>query len=221
MFNLADSAIVSGGVLLVLLALLGRELDGTRVARQHAAKGGPEEHAAARAVPQEPPHPTRWRGRDSRARRSGPTVGDTRQLPVPDGLDGMRVDAGLSRLLGLSRTAVAALTEDGRVAVDGRAAGKSDRLAAGGWLEVDLPEPAGRPTIAAPAEVVAGLTVLHDDDDIVVVDKPVGVAAHPSPGWTGPDRARRARRARRTACPPPARPSGRASCTGSTSAPPA
>ena len=28
--------------------------------------------------------------------------------------------------------------------------------------------------------------IVHDDDDIVVVDKPVGVAAHPSPGWTGP-----------------------------------
>jgi len=28
--------------------------------------------------------------------------------------------------------------------------------------------------------------VLHEDDDIVVVDKPVGVAVHPSPGWTGP-----------------------------------
>jgi 23S rRNA pseudouridine1911/1915/1917 synthase len=33
---------------------------------------------------------------------------------------------------------------------------------------------------------VDGLVVLHDDDDIVVVDKPVGVAVHPSPGWTGP-----------------------------------
>jgi 23S rRNA pseudouridine1911/1915/1917 synthase len=111
---------------------------------------------------------------------------DTRQLPVPDGLDGMRVDAGLSRLLGLSRTAVAALAEDGRVAVDGRAAGKSDRLIAGSWLEVALPEPAAPAGIAGPAEVVAGLTVLHSDDDIIVVDKPVGVAAHPSPGWTGP-----------------------------------
>jgi signal peptidase II len=39
-FNLADSSIVTGGVLLVLLALTGRELDGTRVVRQHAAKGG-------------------------------------------------------------------------------------------------------------------------------------------------------------------------------------
>jgi 23S rRNA pseudouridine1911/1915/1917 synthase len=113
-------------------------------------------------------------------------VSDTRQLPVPDGLDGMRVDAGLSRLLGLSRTAVAALAEDGRVAVDGRAAGKSDRLTAGSWLEVELPEPEAPAEIAGPAAVVAGLTVLHADDDIVVVDKPVGVAAHPSPGWTGP-----------------------------------
>ncbi len=113
-------------------------------------------------------------------------MGDTRRLPVPDGLDGMRVDAGLSRLLGLSRTVVAALAEDGRVALDGRSAGKSDRLTAGGWLEVELPEPAATAGIAGPEEVVAGLTVLHADDDIVVVDKPVGVAAHPSPGWTGP-----------------------------------
>jgi 23S rRNA pseudouridine1911/1915/1917 synthase len=105
---------------------------------------------------------------------------------VPDGLDGMRVDAGLSRLLGLSRTTVATLAEEGRVAVDGRAAGKSDRLVAGSWLDIELPEPE-RPTgIAAPSEVVAGLTILHEDADLVVVDKPVGVAAHPSPGWTGP-----------------------------------
>jgi 23S rRNA pseudouridine1911/1915/1917 synthase len=113
-------------------------------------------------------------------------VSDLRSLPVPDGLDGMRVDAGLARLLGMSRTVVAGLAEEGRVEVDGRAAGKSDRLVAGSWLEVTLPEPAGPTTISAPPEVVHGLTVLHADDDIVVVDKPVGVAAHPSPGWTGP-----------------------------------
>ncbi|WP_049803676.1 MULTISPECIES: RluA family pseudouridine synthase [Pseudonocardia] len=99
----------------------------------------------------------------------------------------MRVDAGLSRLLGLSRTVVATLAEEGRVAVDGRAAGKSDRLAAGGWLEIELPDPERESDgITGPVEVVAGLTILHEDDDIVVVDKPVGVAAHPSPGWTGP-----------------------------------
>jgi 23S rRNA pseudouridine1911/1915/1917 synthase len=115
-------------------------------------------------------------------------MGELRSLPVPDGLDGMRVDAGLARLLGLSRTVVAALAEDGRVAIDGRAAAKSDRLVAGGWLEVELPDPQhdSAAEIAGPVEVVAGLGVLYEDDDIVVVDKPVGVAAHPSPGWTGP-----------------------------------
>jgi 23S rRNA pseudouridine1911/1915/1917 synthase len=105
---------------------------------------------------------------------------------VPDGLDGMRVDAGLSRLLGLSRTVVATLAEDGMIALDGRAAGKSDRLTAGSWLEVELPEPDAPAVITAPPELVGGMTVLFEDDDIVVVDKPVGVAAHPSPGWTGP-----------------------------------
>ncbi|WP_433508360.1 RluA family pseudouridine synthase [Pseudonocardia halophobica] len=98
----------------------------------------------------------------------------------------MRVDAGLSRLLGLSRTVVATLAEDGMIALDGRAAGKSDRLTAGSWLEVELPEPEAPAVITAPPELVGGMTVLYEDDDIAVVDKPVGVAAHPSPGWTGP-----------------------------------
>ncbi|MEO9223134.1 MAG: RNA pseudouridine synthase, partial [Mycobacteriaceae bacterium] len=109
---------------------------------------------------------------------------DTRSMPVPDGLDGLRVDAGLARLLGFSRTAVAALAADGGVVLDGRTAGKSDRLTSGSWLEVTFPEPARAPV--APAERVDGLRVLLADDDIIVVDKPVGVAAHPSPGWTGP-----------------------------------
>ncbi len=112
-------------------------------------------------------------------------MSDTRALPVPDGLAGERVDAALARLLGLSRTRAAELAADGAVRVDGREVGKSDRLPAGGWLEVDL-------TVAAPAapavvaEPVPGMGIVHDDDDLVVVDKPVGVAAHPSPGWTGP-----------------------------------
>ncbi|MCP3797741.1 RluA family pseudouridine synthase [Allokutzneria sp. A3M-2-11 16] len=107
-----------------------------------------------------------------------------RTLPVPDGLEGMRVDAGLSKLLGLSRTVVAGLTEKGDVLVDGQPVGKSDRLTAGSWLEITLPEPE-RP-IEIQAIAVEGMVVLHEDDDIVVVDKPVGVAVHPSPGWSGP-----------------------------------
>lgn len=108
----------------------------------------------------------------------------TRMLPVPDGLDGMRVDAGLARLLGMSRTVVAELAAAGDVLMDGRPAGKSDRLRAGGLLEVAMPEPE-RPLVAETVPV-EGMRILHDDDDIVVVDKPVGVAVHPSPGWTGP-----------------------------------
>jgi 23S rRNA pseudouridine1911/1915/1917 synthase len=113
-------------------------------------------------------------------------VTDSRTLPVPDGLDGMRVDAGLSRMLGLSRTVVAGLAEDGQVRADGRALGKSDRLVAGSWLEVTLPAPALPAAPEGPAEAVVGLDRLYEDDDLVVVDKPVGVAVHPSPGWTGP-----------------------------------
>ncbi len=110
---------------------------------------------------------------------------DLRALPVPDGLAGERVDAGLARLFGLSRTRVAELAAAGCVRMDGATAGKSDRLMAGAWLEVELPavEPAGVEIVAEP---VPGMKVVHDDEHLVVVDKPVGVAAHPSPGWTGP-----------------------------------
>jgi 23S rRNA pseudouridine1911/1915/1917 synthase len=107
-----------------------------------------------------------------------------RSMPVPEGLAGMRVDAGLARLLGLSRSAAAALAEDGAVDIDGAPAGKSDRLTSGAWLDVRLPAPPAPPENRV--EDVAGMTVLYADDDIVAVDKPAGVAAHASVGWTGP-----------------------------------
>ncbi len=110
--------------------------------------------------------------------------GDRRSLPVPDGLDGMRLDQAVSRLFGLSRTAAATLVESGDALVDGIPRPKSDKVAAGAWLEVTLPAPVSAPVVVA--EHVTGLKVVYSDDDIVVVDKPVGVAAHPSPGWTGP-----------------------------------
>ncbi|MEN0127791.1 MAG: RluA family pseudouridine synthase [Brevundimonas sp.] len=110
---------------------------------------------------------------------------DTRALPVPDGLAGERVDAALARLLGLSRTRAAEIAAAGGVLVDGRAVGKSDRLVAGAWLEVEIPD-AAPAVLEIVAEPVPGMVVVYDDDDLVVIDKPVGVAAHPSPGWTGP-----------------------------------
>jgi 23S rRNA pseudouridine1911/1915/1917 synthase len=108
-----------------------------------------------------------------------------RSVPVPDGLDGMRLDQAVARLFGLSRTAAAALVEAGDALVDGVPRPKSDKVTAGSWLDVTLPAPAGAAPVRPP-EPVTGLRVVHSDDDIVVVDKPVGVAAHPSPGWTGP-----------------------------------
>lgn len=108
----------------------------------------------------------------------------SRSLPVPDGLSGMRVDAGLARLLGLSRTAAAALAEEGAVLLDGVAVTKSEKLTAGTWLEVTLPEPKAPPENRV--EVIEGMKILYADDDLVAVDKPAGVAAHASVGWTGP-----------------------------------
>lgn len=111
-------------------------------------------------------------------------MSDRRALAVPDGLEGERLDAALARLFGVSRTAAAQLVAEGHVLVDGSMPMKSDRVRAGAWLDVSLPAPAAPPTVLA--EPVPGMSVIHDDEHIVVVDKPAGVAAHPSPGWKGP-----------------------------------
>jgi len=112
------------------------------------------------------------------------TTSGQRRVPVPEGLDGERLDAALARLFGLSRARAAELISDGSVLVNGRPAVKSDRVPAGEWLDVTLPPP---PVTAQPRpEPVPGLVIVYEDDDIVVVDKPPGVAAHPTPGWNGP-----------------------------------
>jgi 23S rRNA pseudouridine1911/1915/1917 synthase len=110
------------------------------------------------------------------------TASDERQVEVPDGLDGERLDAALARMFGLSRTRAAELIADGLVLLSGRTASKSDRVLAGDPLRVTLPAP--RP--AEPPRLVEGMVILYEDDDIVVINKPRGVAAHPTPGWTGP-----------------------------------
>lgn len=108
---------------------------------------------------------------------------ESRSLPVPDGLDGVRADAAIAKLLGFSRSFAAEVIGADGAALDGRTLGKSDRLRAGAWLEVAwMPrEPLSIVPIPVPE-----LDVVHDDDDIVVIRKPAGVAAHPSVGWTGP-----------------------------------
>lgn len=106
------------------------------------------------------------------------------QLVVPEELNGSRADAGLAKLMGMSRSLAATLIAEGNVVSGGKPLGKSARLASGTVLHVTVPE--RRDPLEIVEEEVEGLKILLDDDDFVVVDKPVGVAAHPSPGWVGP-----------------------------------
>ena len=112
------------------------------------------------------------------------TAVDHRVLSVPEGLAGERVDAAIARMFGLSRTRAAELIATGHVLVDGLGVGKSDRVLPGSVLDVTIP--VTRDPLAVTPEIVEGIKIIHDDDSIVVIDKPVGVAVHPSPGWSGP-----------------------------------
>ena len=112
------------------------------------------------------------------------SAADHRILSVPEGLAGERVDAAMARLFGLSRSRSADLIAAGHVELDGKPVAKSDRVLPGSLLDVTIPVEAN-PLEVVP-EVVEGIKIIHDDDAIVVIDKPVGVAVHPSPGWSGP-----------------------------------
>ena len=102
---------------------------------------------------------------------------------VPDGLDGERVDAAAARMTGLSRSRIGDLAEAGGVQVNSTPVTKSHRVRAGDLLEVEVTT---APTVEVVPKEVAGIAIVHDDADLVVVDKPAGVAAHPSLGWDGP-----------------------------------
>jgi 23S rRNA pseudouridine1911/1915/1917 synthase len=111
-------------------------------------------------------------------------VTEDRLIQVPEGIAGTRADAGIARLLGMSRSAVADLIEAGLVQQNSQVISKSDSLIQDAWLNITLPAP--KAPLALVAELVPDLRVVYQDEDIVVVDKPAGVAAHPSVGWDGP-----------------------------------
>ena len=108
----------------------------------------------------------------------------TEHIVVAEEFGGTRADAGLAGILGVSRSVAASLLAEGHVLSKGKAVAKSAKLVAGDVLDVTVPE--RRDPLEVVEEVVEGLNILLDDEDFVVVDKPVGVAAHPSPGWVGP-----------------------------------
>lgn len=109
---------------------------------------------------------------------------ERRTLVLPEGVEGDRVDSALTRVLGLSRTVIARLLEDDEIQTNGKSMQKSERVVAGQVIEILMPDTfIGAPIPLTPLD---GLSVVYDDDSIVVINKPVGCAAHPSPGWTGP-----------------------------------
>ena len=111
-------------------------------------------------------------------------MSDIKVLQVPDGIAGSRADAGLAKMLGLSRSAVAELLDAGAASSGGKAIGKSDKLATDQIVEIELVQK--RDNLQIESEFVADFRVVFQDEHIIVVDKPAGVAAHPSVGWDGP-----------------------------------
>ena len=110
-------------------------------------------------------------------------MANRRLYPVPEGLVGDRVDSVVSRMTGLSRTVCARLVDAGEVLIDGAPVSKSDRVMANQLLEVMIPEPVS----LEPKPTPANLPIVYEDEDIVVVNKPAGLAAHPSLNFEGPD----------------------------------
>ncbi len=100
--------------------------------------------------------------------------------------DGVRVDKYLSEVSGLTRSGVVRLIEDGCVTLDVRrgenfsavAVGKNTKLQAGQRLTVVYPEPEESQTL--PENIP--LDIIYEDNDILVVNKPVGMVVHPAPG---------------------------------------
>ncbi|MEY4454568.1 MAG: hypothetical protein RIQ45_91 [Actinomycetota bacterium] len=109
---------------------------------------------------------------------------ETRSIEVPEGLDNERIDSALARVLGLSRSVIVKLLESNEVSLGHRILSKSDKVQSGQIITVLLPEPPS--DIAIPPTPLDDLEIVYQDTDLVIVNKPVGCAAHPSPGWTGP-----------------------------------
>ena len=105
----------------------------------------------------------------------------SRLVPAPDALVGKRFDVAVAKMLGISRAKAADLIETGQARVLGRDIAKSSSLQAGETVEFDIVEERSEPE-----PIAHDMAVVYEDDDVVVVDKPVGVAAHASVGWTGP-----------------------------------
>ncbi|GAB3619250.1 RluA family pseudouridine synthase [Glutamicibacter endophyticus] len=114
----------------------------------------------------------------------GPYEAATHELNVSEVAAGQRLDAYISHTLDLPRAFAAELCKTGMIRLNGKTVAKSGKLKTGDQIVVNIPE--REDPLAVKVEKVENLKIIADDPDYVVIDKPVGVAAHPSPGWVGP-----------------------------------
>lgn len=103
------------------------------------------------------------------------------RLQVSESAQGKRLDQVLAAELGISRSLVAKLIKQNEVKVNGVVSRKSAEVFGGDQVEVLLPDESPKSL-----ETPAPLPIVYQDVDIVVVNKPVGMAAHPAPSWEGP-----------------------------------
>ena len=109
---------------------------------------------------------------------------ELKNVEIPLELDNERIDSALSRVLGFSRSVIVKLLDAGEITLGHRKLSKSDKVESGQIISILLPEPPSG--VAIPPTPLPNLEIVYQDTDLVIVNKPVGCAAHPSPGWTGP-----------------------------------
>ncbi len=98
--------------------------------------------------------------------------------PVDAAHAGLRADVFAAEVGGVSRSAAARLMEEGCILLNARPVTKNVKLCQGDELTIELPEP--EPCEALPENIP--LDIVYEDDDIIVVNKPVGMVVHPAAG---------------------------------------
>ncbi len=109
------------------------------------------------------------------------TQEDPRDLVADAAATGLRLDRYLTRVTGLPRSQIQRLIESGRVLVEGRRLKASATILPGQRIRLSIPRP--QPSALAPEPIP--LEILHEDHDILVLNKPAGLVAHPAPGHPG------------------------------------
>jgi 23S rRNA pseudouridine1911/1915/1917 synthase len=95
-----------------------------------------------------------------------------------EGDAGERLDVALAALAGISRSQARRWIDEGLVRVNAQPCRASQRVQQGDTLEASPPEPLPSPLSPEPIP----LSILYEDEDLIVVDKPAGLVVHPAPG---------------------------------------